>query len=260
MVIEMKVYLDLVFFINFFFDFIILLATKLVLKEKTPIWRIVVGSLFAGCAIFLLFLSLSTIGLIVFKIIVSVFIILITFGRRNFFIDFLYFYFISMILGGFLYLFDISFTYENQGVLFLGHGLGLNFLAILILSPIFLYFYVKEYKRRKAIVSVTYPVDVFVGDQVFHLKGILDTGNQLKDPCTGKSVVLVSSDVPISMKQYFYVPYKALNTEGIIPCCKADRVIVDDVVFSKCLIGVSKKTFSLGGVDCILPNQFKEDL
>ena len=256
----MKVYLDLVFFINFFFDFIILLATKLVLKEKTPIWRIVVGSLFAGCAIFLLFLSLSTIGLIVFKIIVSVFIILITFGRRNFFTDFLYFYFISMILGGFLYLFDISFTYENQGMLFLGHGLGLNFLAILILSPIFLYFYVKEYKRRKAIVSVTYPVDVFVGAQVFHLKGILDTGNQLRDPCTGKSVVLVSSDVPISMKQYFYVPYKALNTEGIIPCCKADRVIVDDVVFSKCLIGVSKKTFSLGGVDCILPNQFKEDL
>ena len=256
----MKVYLDLVFFINFFFDFIILLATKLVVKEATPLWRIALGSLFASCSIFLLFLSLSNFGLFIVKIVISVFIILVTFGRRNFLTDFIYFYLISMILGGFLYLFDISFTYENQGVLFFGHGLGLNLVFILVLSPIFLYFYVKEYKKTKAKTSVIHSVEIYVNHDVFRLKGMLDTGNQLRDPTTGKSVILVSRNVPISMSRYFYVPYKALNTEGIIPCCKVYRVIVDDVVFSKCLVGLSKDTFSLGGVDCILPNQFKEEL
>ena len=256
----MKVYLDLVFFINFFFDFLILLGTKYVVKEVTPIWRVVLGSLFASGTIFLLFLSLSSFLLFLFKVIISAFIILITFGRRNFFTDFLYFYLISIILGGFLYLFDISFTYQNQGVLFYGHGLGLNFLAILILTPVFLFFYVKEYRKNKRISSVIHSVEISIGNKTYRLKGLLDTGNQLRDPCTGKCVILVSPQVSFPLSHYFYVPYKALNTSGIIPCCKVDRVIVDDHVFSKCLVGVSKEKFSLGGVDCILPNQFKEDL
>ena len=224
MVIEMKIYLDLVFFVNFFFDFIILLATKLILKEVVPLWRIFLGSLVASSSIFLLFLSLSSFELFLIKVVVSVFIILVTFGRRNFLSDILYFYLISMILGGFLY------------------------------------FYVKQNRKYKSEISVTHSVEIYVDDKVFLLKGMLDTGNQLRDPCTGKSVILVDSKVSIPMSKFFYVPYKALNTEGVIPCCKVERVIVDDHVFSKCLIGISKDSFSLNGVDCILPNQFKEEL
>ena len=141
--------LDLVFFINFFFDFLILLATKLVLKENISFWRLIIGSLVASLSIFLLFLSLSSLELFLIKVVASVFIILVTFGKKNFFQDLLYFYLISIILGGFLYLFDISFTYENQGIVFFGHGLGLNLIAMCILSPIFLYFYIKENKRYK---------------------------------------------------------------------------------------------------------------
>lgn len=256
----MKVYLDLVFFINLFFDFLILLTTKLVVKEVTPFWRIVLGSVVASGSIFLLFLSLSSFWLFVVKVLISILIILVTFGKKNFLTDFLYFYLISMILGGFLYLFDISFTYKNQGVIFFNHGLGLNLLALLLLAPLFLYFYVKEYKKTKAINSVIHSVEIYFNEKVYHLKGILDTGNQLKDPYTGKSIILLSSNVPIMFSKYFYVPYKALNTEGIIPCAKVDRVIVDDHIFSKCLVGKSKTEFLLGGVDCILPNQFKEDL
>ena len=256
----MKVYLDLVFFINFFFDFFILLATKVVLKEVVPLWRIFLGSLVASCSIFLLFLSLSNLGLFLVKIIISVVIVLVTFGRSNFLSDIIYFYLISMILGGFLYLFDISFTYQNKGVVFFGNGLGLNLVVIVILAPIFLFFYSKQYQKDKVKMSITHSVEIYVGHKVYYLKGMLDTGNQLKDPCTGKSVILINSTVGIPMPRYFYVPYKALNTEGVIPCCKVERVIVDDHVFSKCLIGISKDRFSLGGVDCILPNQFKEDL
>lgn len=256
----MKVYLDLVFFINFFFDFIILFATKLVVKEVCSIWRLLLGSLFASASIFLLFLSLSSFELFIVKVVISVFIILITFGRRNFFIDVLYFYLISMILGGFLYLFDIGLSYENNGVLFFQNGLGINLVAILILSPVFLWFYVNENKKNKVKLSSIHSVEIYCNQKVYHLKGLLDTGNQLKDPCTGKDVILVNSNISIPKDEYFYVPYKALNVEGIISCCKVDRVIVDDVLFSKCLIGFSKQPFSLGGVDCILPNCFKEEL
>ena len=256
----MKVYLDLVFFINFFFDFLILLATKIVLKEIVPFWRLLVGSIVASSSIFLLFLSLNNLELFLIKVGISIIIILITFGRRNFLLDILYFYLISIILGGFLYLFDISFTYQNKGVIFFNHGLGLNLLAILILSPIFIYFYIKQNKRVKNKISITYKVEIYVNKKVYYLKGMLDTGNQLKDPYTGKSVILINSKVGIAMPKFFYVPYKALNVEGIIPCCKVDRVIIENVIFPKCLIGISKKEFALNDIDCILPNKFKEDL
>lgn len=256
----MKVYLDLVFFINFFFDFLILYATKVVLKETTSCKRIVLGSLFGSLTIFLLFLSLSNFLLLLFKLVISVLIILITFGKDNFFSDFLYFYLISMILGGFLYLLDINFTYQNKGALFYGSGLGLNLVAIMILTPIFLYFYVKDYKSNKARTSLLYTVQIYKDQKVYRLKGMLDTGNQLKDPTTGKSVILLNSNVEIPVSNYFYVPYKALNTEGVIRCSKVDRVVICDVEFSKCLIGFSKTAFALGGVDCILPSIFKEEL
>lgn len=256
----MKVYLDLVFFINFFFDFIILFATKLVLKTRVSIKRILLGSLVASSSIFLLFLSLSNLELFLVKALFSVFIVLVTFGRREFFSHLLYFYLISIILGGFLYLFDISFTYKNEGVLFFQKGLGLNLLAVLVLGPIFLYFYVKEQKRYKRMQSIIYSVDLYQDEKVYHLKGMLDTGNQLKDPYTGRSVILVSPDVNLVMDSFIYVPYKALNTEGIIKCYKVDRVIIDDVLFSKCLVGISNEKFHLSGVDCILPSIFKEEL
>ena len=256
----MKVYLDLVFFINFFFDFIILFATKIILKEVVPFWRLILGSLVASSSIFLLFLSLTNLELFLLKVFISIIIILTTFGRRNFLSDIIYFYLISIILGGFLYLFDISFSYKNQGVIFFGAGLGLNLLVIIILAPVFLYFYIKQEKQNKIEQSITYSVEIYIDEKVYHLKGMLDTGNRLKDPCTGKSVILINSNVDIPMPRFFYVPYKALNTEGVIPCCKVERVIVDNRVFSKCLIGISKDEFSLGGVDCILPSIFKEEL
>ncbi len=256
----MKVYLDLVFFINFFFDFIILLATKIVVKEVVPFWRLILGSLVASSSIFLLFLSLTNLELFLLKVLISIVIILITFGRRNFLSDIIYFYLISIILGGFLYLFDISFSYKNQGVIFFGAGLGLNLLVIIILSPLFLYFYIKQEKKNKLEQAITHSVEIYVDKKVYRLKGMLDTGNRLKDPTTGKSVILINARVNIPMPRFFYVPYKALNTEGMIPCCKVERVIVDNRVFSKCLIGISKDEFSLGGIDCILPNKFKEEL
>ena len=84
LVMGMKVYLDLVFFINFFFDFIILFATKIALKEVVPFWRLILGSLAASSSIFLLFLSLTNLELFLLKVLIIIVIILNTFGMRNF--------------------------------------------------------------------------------------------------------------------------------------------------------------------------------
>lgn len=124
----MKVYLDLVFLLNFFFDFLLLYGTCKILKEIVPIKRLVFGSLVASSSIFLLFIKLNSIELFLIKIIISIGIILVTFGKSNFIKNISYFYLLSIILGGSLYLLNVSFTYKNQGILFINNGLSINFI------------------------------------------------------------------------------------------------------------------------------------
>ena len=83
----MKVYVDLIIFLNFFFDFILLLTTSIVLKRRTSIKRIVLGSLLGSITIIVLFVPLTTLTLFLLKVVLSVLIILTTFGYT----DFLYF-------------------------------------------------------------------------------------------------------------------------------------------------------------------------
>ena len=129
----MKIYLDLVFLLNFFFDFILLFATSKVLKNIIKLKRLLLGSLVASTSIFLLFIELNSLSLFFLKLIISIFIILVTFGKRNFFKNISYFYLISIILGGTLYLLNISFNYKNKGILFINNGLSINLIITIIL-------------------------------------------------------------------------------------------------------------------------------
>lgn len=256
----MKIYMDLVFFINFFIDFILLFGTKRVLKEVVSLKRIVLGSLFGSVSILLLFIPLNNITLTIFKFIISIFLILITFGRRNFVKNILYFYLLSVILGGVLYLFDCSIMFDNSGLIFLNNGLSLNIIAIIILSPFIIYLYVRENIKYKNIYSNIYDVSIYYNDKLYKLSGMIDTGNNLVDPYKRRYVILVNRKFNVKKEKLIYVPFKALNSSGLVKCFKPDRVIVGDKLFNNCLVGVSDTKFELNGVDAILPNKFKEDL
>ena len=122
----MKIYLDLVIFLNFFFDFLILFGVRVVLKKNTTLKRLLLGALVGSLTIFSLFIPFTTITLFFLKILLSVVIILTTFGKKGFFQSILYFYLISIILGGGLYLFNISFSYENKGLMFYKSGVTIT--------------------------------------------------------------------------------------------------------------------------------------
>lgn len=256
----MKVYLDLVFLLNFFFDFILLYGTSKVLKNVIKLRRLLLGSLIASTSIFLLFIELNSLSLFFLKFIISIFIILTTFGKRNFLKNISYFYLISIILGGTLYLLNISFNYKNKGILFINNGLSINLVLTLIVSPIIIFSYVKESILYKNTYGNIYEVIIKINGQKYKLKGMIDTGNQLVDPYKKRCVILVNNNIQISGNDFVFVPYKALNTNGIIKCYRPNSVVVKDKEFNNCLIGVSKDKFSLDDIDCILPNKFKEDI
>ncbi|MDD5888891.1 MAG: sigma-E processing peptidase SpoIIGA [bacterium] len=256
----MKIYLDLVFLLNFFFDFILLYGTSKILKNVVRLGRLLLGSLVAATSVFLLFIELNSISLFLLKFGLSILIILVTFGKRGFLKNISYFYLVSIILGGSLYLLNISFNYENKGILFVNNGLSINFILMLIASPIILFCYVRQTIIYKNTYGNIYEVVIKIGKEKYKLKGMIDTGNQLVDPYRKRAVILVNNNINLLGHDFVFVPYKALNTTGIIKCYKPNLVMINGKSFNNCLIGVSRDEIKLNDIDCILPNKFKEDL
>lgn len=255
-----KVYLDLVFILNFFIDYLILFATKKILKNKTSIKRLLLGSLVASTSIFLLLLNLDSLELFLFKVVISILIIYTTFGKRGFLKNISYFYLISIFLGGSLYLLNISFSYNSKGILFINNGLHLNFIVSIIAIPIIIISYVKENKSYKNTYSNILNVKLTINKKTYIMKGMIDTGNHLTDPYKKRPVILINKGFNIKKEKCIYVPYKALNTNGLIKCYIPDKVEVNNKIYNNYLIGISKEKFELSDIDCILPNKLKEEL
>ena len=201
-------YIEFIYIINFLLDFMILYGTKRLLKINKSNIRIVLS---------------SSIGM-----------------------NTIYFYLLSIILGGMIYLFDFDV------------GLYTNFIVIVVGSPIVLFLIVKELINHKYNINDKYSVSIIYNKKTYRLEGFVDTGNKLESPISKKSVILVN--LKINTNKLIYIPYKALNTSGVIPCIRPDKVIVNDKIIDNCLIGLSKDKFELNGCNCILPNKIKEDL
>ncbi len=242
----MKVYFEFIFVINFLLDFMILYSTKKVLKLNKRIYRVILGSLIGSLTTFLLFIKLSSLELLIIKVFISNLIILVTFGKTNFIKNLFYFYLISIILGGTIYLFDLNSNYY------------FNFIILLVVSPIIIYLFIKELLSYKNTYSNKYQVLIYIKNKKYSLEGFIDTGNRLTSLIKKEPVILVN--LKISAKNIIYVPYKALNTEGVISCIRPDKVVIENKEFNHCLIGLAKDKFEVDGVSCILPNKFKEEL
>ena len=242
----MKIYYESVFFLNFLLDFMILYGTKRLLKISKKNIRLILGAMVGSLTTFLLLFKISNNLLFILKIILSVAIILISFGFNNFFKNIFYFYVISIILGGCFYLFDLPDNYF------------LRSLFLLVGSSIFIFFFLREEMQYKEKIANRYVVRIHYQKKWYDLEGFIDTGNQLLSPLKKESVILVNLSLPLN--NVIYVPYKTLNTHGVVPCVRPDKVIINNKEFSHCLIGLAKEKISSAGCNCVLPNCFKEEL
>lgn len=256
----MKIYIESIILINFFFDFILLFGTSKILHKLLSLKRLILGSITGSLSIILLYRNYSSFELFILKIIISILIIISTFGLKDLKRNLLYFYLLSIILGGTLYLLDISISYKNNYFIFINTKYSLNFIILIILVPLIIYLYVKEHLSYKNTILNRYIVEITISKDLYKYEAILDTGNNLTDPYKNRAVIIIDKKLNISRKKIIYVPYKALNTSGVIPCIIPDSVIINNKVFKNCLIGFSTSKFSLSGASCILPNKFKEDL
>lgn len=256
----MDIYIDLIFILNFLFDLLLLFSLAVLLRRQTNLKRLLTSSLFGTLSLLIFFFTSSPILNIFFKIIISIMMVIICFGFKNIVYtirNIFYLYTISIFLGGFLYLVNTSFAYKTKGLLVYNTGLKINFLVLLIISPIVIYIYIKELKQIKNNYANYYNVDIYLPkNKITSLTAFLDTGNNLYDPYKKRPIILVDKtkiDFDFNEEKTILVPYSTLNNHGLLKCIIPNKIYIDNVgVRTNFLIGLSEDKINIDGVDCIL--------
>lgn len=263
----MKIYLDLVFMLNFIYDLLLLMTIDITLKRHMNFIRLIISSIIGSLSLIILFLPFNKLVLFVLKILVSIIMTLVAFKYKNIkytFTNLLYLYMCSVILGGFLYLLDIEFSYKREGLVFYFDKMNINYLLLLILGPIILGLYIYEHKKYKSTYNFNCKLEIiFNNGKVLSCSGFIDSGNKLRDPISKKYVIIMSKKLLssyINIRSPMYVPYRALNKCGLIECFKIKYIKVNNQIFTNYLVGVSNEKFNLNGVDVLLNYKLLEDI
>lgn len=259
---KMKIYLDLIMILNFALDFILLLSVSLILKRNIKITKIMLGAFVGGLSILILFLNINNILLFLIKIIISITMILITFGFKTLkytLINLLYLYMSSVILGGFLYLLNLEFSYKHLGMIFFNNGLSINFIFLIIFSPVILYIYIKQTKHLRYNYSNYYNIEIINNNKKYKYTAYMDSGNVLIDSLTKKSVILIDKrKILFNIKEFRLIPYMGINGSNMIKVVKIDKLLFNNKEYSNILLGIMDK-ISLDGVDVILNRRLLEE-
>lgn len=200
----MAIYLDVIWFLNFWIDLLLLLLTSLFLKRNLVKKRLLLGAFLAASSVLLLLTPLSSIYYHpIFKLLFSCCIVVTTFGfkRFSYFIENLFaFYFVSFICGGGLI--ALHYFFNNEMVIFngvvttksTGFGTPISWLFVILGFPAIWLFAkkrVEQIQLRKLKCDEIVHVELYIIDLHIQLKGLIDSGNQLLDPLTKRPVMII---------------------------------------------------------------------
>lgn len=263
----MRIYVDLVLVLNFVFDLILLLVVAYILRRNVKNYRLILGGIMGSLSTLLLFLEINSLELFLFKVLISITMNSISFGYRNIkytIKNLSYFYLVSIILGGFLYFLNITFSYKNNGLVFYNKGLSANFIFLIIFSPIILSLYSHQVKELKNNYSNYYKVNLSLNNYHLKLNAYLDTGNKLIDPYLKRPVFILNKKkmiYDINEFKMVLVPYKTITNSGMLRCIIANKMEIKGVgSYSNVLIGISEEEIKMDGIDMILNSKIQEEL
>jgi len=215
----MTLYVDIIFLENIFMNSIILLATGTILKTPIRILRNVLASVLGSVYAIIIYVTKIEIYSNVFlKIILSLIIVYIAFKPVNFkslMKHLIIFYLTSFTFGGVA--FALLYFIRPQDILFQdGVLIGTYPMKIILAGGIIGFIIItmsfKNIKGKLGKNDMFCLIKIYEKGKELVVKGIIDTGNFLKDPITKIPVIVVERQ-----KLYEIFPNNVLaNIEGII--------------------------------------------
>lgn len=185
----MVYYAEYVFVENFIIDFILLLITGKLMKRVIMLRRLVISSLIGSLYVILTYyIGREFMTYFIVKLSISVLMIMIAFDSKGILTNIrviICFYIASLIMVGII---SALYYLTND-------KLTVNAIIMSIFTGYAaLHFFFKEVKDRIAGHNYKRTVNVSINKRSKTFRGYIDTGNELKDPMTGKPVMVVNMD------------------------------------------------------------------
>lgn len=272
------IYADVLFLLNVYITYALLMLTSLFLGLTPSRLRIFFAALIGGASSFIIFipeLSNTLSGLI--RLVLCQCFCLVAFSYSNIrqlLRQSAVFLGVNFLLAGMMfavwYFVSPSAVYYNTGVVYF----DIDTLSLVIITAV-CYFAVKIFGlvvHLRTPKNILYDVSVYICGDVFNLRGFLDTGNNLKDPFTSSDVIIVSRD---ALEKYFpsnksindiigesplkirYLPCNTVSGSKLLPVFKADMVrikgITADFNVKGVMIAVSDEKIKNGEFQALLP-------
>jgi stage II sporulation protein GA (sporulation sigma-E factor processing peptidase) len=247
----MEIYADLFVLINCLCDGLLLLSCALLLKKRVKLFRLALSSLLGGGYAFVyLLLYRSPVSTGILSLCTSLAMVLCFFGYHGFSIFLkrvLLFYLLSFLLGGAVgAVHSLLLTYVTPSqkgallilLLLLAALLGCCLLARAILFK----------RQQTALLSFT------LGGESYRVKGLLDSGNLVKDPLSCRPVVLLDPKIlkyaPLCDRTVFI---NTVTGQKALPAVLPDKAAINGTSRDLCIALCPPPKQGYGNTSALLP-------
>ncbi len=267
----MVIYADVLVVLNLYINYFLIRTSALIMRRGITRKRCVLAAL-AGAVGSLVILLPPLPFWVVFleKAALCALITFISFGKQpaaDFAVSALFFLTVNFIFAGLMLALE---TIAAPYSMFCGNGvctfnIPLGALIAFTIAAYCVVRLVRLFSDKRLRTSRVCPVSIFWGEKNLALRGLGDTGCEIRDIFTGKPIIVCEAEkireiIPSEICAYLegqlpdntglrLVPYKTVSSESLLPVFKAEKVLINDKPIDA-YIGVS--TASLGGdIDCV---------
>jgi stage II sporulation protein GA (sporulation sigma-E factor processing peptidase) len=261
----MTLYLDVIWFLNFCIDYVLISLTAYILKRNASKKRILIASLLASSYVILVvYPELMVFSQPLLKFLLSIAIMITAFGfkRVRFVVkNVAMFYFVSFVTGGGI--FALHYFMQSDAVIMNGvistksTGMGdpVSWIFVAGGIPALWYFSKKrvdDITVEKMDSSSLVKVKISIGEVIIFANGLIDTGNKLYDPISKMPVMILDMNIhgtkfPEAIQsaakdvlsigtddqehpwinKLRIVPYRSVGHQQFLACIKPDQIEIE---------------------------------
>lgn len=253
---KLEFYIDIYFIINFTMDLVLLILTKRICKRSTKVRRVLIAAAFGAlCACIIAVCDPLPILILIFieYIFVSIVMILIAFqsaSRTIFIRTYIVFLLGTFFLGGVMQSLFVNLGANAYLKTLYEQVMSKNITIILLvvfgilLTPLFYYGYHVLRENQQLSLRLYDIIMHFDEEDVMGCKGLMDTGNCLKDPIRGWPVIVVDRELLydkfINLQSnrpecICVIPYVSVGKEhGILYGIRLEKVMIKNTQEEVC--------------------------
>lgn len=223
----------MLFVVNFFISYLLLLLTAKICKQSPKQWRLLTASALGGAySLVILADSLRFMVTVIGKLAVSMLIVLAAFGFRRataFLRTVAVFFFSNLLVLGFVS--AVCFIFSPKGIKTSNGTVYFDISARALLLSALLSYLVSSaviwlYNRRISSAEI-YSLTVKKGDNTYRLYAFSDTGNKLTEPFSNLPVI-VADRSKINEPAERLIPCETVSGSGVMEAFRPDSITVSN--------------------------------